>query len=103
MEYARSIAVNGVVMFEAYYLLCSRYLHASIFRRQFFNGIMPSLIAIGLVAVLQLLFTYFPLSQRIFEVAGLQLQDWLILLVVSAMIVPVVELEKFLLQKWHRR
>jgi calcium-translocating P-type ATPase len=102
LEYARSIAVNALVMFEAWYLLCSRYLQTSIFRRQFFNGLLPSLIAIGLVAILQLLFTWLPLSQRIFGVEGLQMVDCLILLGASAIIVPVMELEKYLVRRWQR-
>lgn len=98
LEYARSMAVNALVMFEAFYLLSSRYLHAGIFRRDFFNGAAPVFIAIGTVLLLQVLFTYLPLSQRIFLIAPLTLHDWLILLAASALIIPLVETEKWLLR-----
>lgn len=102
LEYARCMAVNALVMFEAYYLLCSRYLYASLWQRGFFEGLLPAALAITLVMLMQLLFTYLPLSQGIFAVQGLLWHDWLLVLAAAALIVPVVELEKFLLRRWGR-
>ncbi|MCP5325314.1 MAG: HAD-IC family P-type ATPase [Oceanospirillaceae bacterium] len=103
LEYTRSMAVNGLVMFEAAFLLCSRYLHASILQRGFMLGLWPAAIAIGLVFALQLLFTYLPVSQAVFQVQGLMLHDWLLVIAASALVIPVVETEKFLWRRWRRK
>lgn len=100
LEYARSMAVNALVMFEAFYLLCSRHLYSGIFRRAFLQGAAPVFIAITAVVLWQLLFTYLPLSQRIFAVAPLHLHDWLVLLASSAVIIPLVEIEKWLRRRY---
>lgn len=102
LEYARSMAVNALVMFEAFYLLCSRYLYASLWQRSFLQGIWPSALAITLVVVMQLAFTYLPLSQGIFQVQGLLWHDWLLVLAGAALIVPVMEAEKYLLRRMRR-
>ncbi len=96
IEYARSVAINSLVAFEAFYLISSRFLYQSIFRRETLKGAQPALIAIALVIGAQILFTYLPWSQGIFEVEGLQLRDWLIIIPIASSIIFIVELDKYI-------
>ncbi|MDO9316962.1 MAG: HAD-IC family P-type ATPase [Gammaproteobacteria bacterium] len=96
IDYARTVAVNTMVMIEGLYLLSSRFFTQSIFHRDIFRGIGPVLISIGLVILVQLLFTYLPLSQRIFAVSALTLQDWGLILLASSVVLMVVEADKAL-------
>ena len=60
------------------------------------------LIAIALVIVLQLLFTYAPLMQRLFHTAALGWDTWLYILVVAFSVFILVELEKLLIRTVNR-
>ncbi|MES3008675.1 MAG: HAD-IC family P-type ATPase [Pseudomonadota bacterium] len=103
IEYARTVAVNTMVMIEAFYLLSSRFFAQTIFHRDILKGIGPVLISIGLVILGQLLFTYLPLSQRIFAVSALTLQDWGLVLLAASVVLMVVEADKALSGVWQRR
>ena len=96
IEYARSVAINSLVAFEAFYLITSRFLHQSVFRRETLQGAQPALITIALVIVAQILFTYLPWSQRIFEVEGLHLRDWLLIIPIASSIIFIVEVDKYI-------
>ena len=103
IDYARTVAVNTMVMIEALYLLSSRYFTQTIFHRDILRGIGPVLISLGLVIVVQLLFTYLPLSQRIFAVSALTLQDWGLILLASSVVLMVVEADKALSGVLHKK
>jgi len=94
VELARSVAVNALVLFEIFYLLSARSFSDSIWQPRYWQGIRPSFIAIALVLVFQLGFTYLPISQTIFEVAPLGVDHWLLMLVVTSPILLLVEIEK---------
>ncbi|GMG86637.1 cation-transporting P-type ATPase [Biformimicrobium ophioploci] len=96
LELARSVAVNALVMVEAVYLLSCRHLTASIFRRDFFRGALPAFLAIAIVALFQLGFTYLPVSQQLFGLEALHLQHWIAILLACLPLVLAVELEKWL-------
>ncbi len=96
IDYARTVAVNTMVMIEALYLLSSRFFAQTIFHRNILNGIGPVLISIALVVLMQLLFTYLPISQRIFAVSALTLQDWGLIVLASSVVLMVVEADKAL-------
>jgi len=96
IEYARSVAINSLVAFEAFYLITSRFLYQSVFRRETLKGALPALITIVLVIVAQLLFTYLPWFQQIFEVEGLQLHDWLLIIPIASSIIFIVEVDKYI-------
>ncbi len=103
IDYARTVAVNTMVMIEALYLLSSRFFAQTIFHRDILKGIRPVLISIALVMLGQLLFTYLPLSQRIFAVSALTLQDWGLILLASSVVLIVVEADKALSGIIHRK
>lgn len=103
IEQARAIAVNALVIFECFYLLTARTFYDSIWQPRYWQGIGPSLLAIILVVIFQLLFTYLPLSQTIFAVAAIGLEDWLIIALATSPILLLVELEKVIARRVQTR
>jgi magnesium-transporting ATPase (P-type) len=58
IEHARTVAVNTLVMFEIFYLFNSRYITKSVFNRAGLTGNRYVLIAISVLVIFQLGFTY---------------------------------------------
>ncbi|CAM3022660.1 cation-transporting P-type ATPase [Legionella pneumophila] len=73
IEMARTMAVNTLVLLEIVYLFSSRYIHGPSLTWKGMQGTKPVLVAIGLVAFLQLNFTYMPFMQEIFKTESLNL------------------------------
>lgn len=94
LELARSVAVNTMVMIEAFYLLSCRFLYRSLFQARVWSGSRPVLVSIVLVLLAQLAFTYTPFFQQVFAVAPLAAQDWLRVLLAASVVVLVVEIDK---------
>ncbi|MCE8015274.1 HAD-IC family P-type ATPase [Halomonas sp. MCCC 1A17488] len=96
---ARAGAVNALVMGSAAYLINSRYLLRSNLSWQGLFGSRPVWIAIGLVLLLQLAWTYLPFMQAVFDSAALDLRHWLLVIGCGVALFLVVELEKWLLRR----
>ncbi|HAU0818081.1 TPA: cation-transporting P-type ATPase [Legionella pneumophila] len=73
IETARTMTVNTLVLLEIFYLFSSRYIHGPSLTWKGMQGTKPVLVAIGLVAFLQLNFTYMPFMQEIFKTESLNL------------------------------
>ncbi len=101
LELARAGAVNMLVMGEIAYLLNSRFLVGRSLSRQGLFGSRPVLIAIGLVVLIQLAWTYLPFTQALFEAEGLGLLHWGLILGAGLGLFLAVELEKWLLRRFH--
>ena len=99
IEYARTVAVNTLVMFEMFYLFNARYITASVFNWQGLTGNRYALIAIGLLLIFQLGFTYLSPMQALFGTAGIDAIAWLHIIVVSSSVLFLVELEKFVIRR----
>ncbi len=95
IEHARTVAVNTLVMFEIFYLFNSRYVTASVFKRGGLSGNPYVLIAIGLLLIFQLGFTYLAPLQSLFGTAAIDLTIWLRILFISSSVLFLVELEKY--------
>jgi magnesium-transporting ATPase (P-type) len=94
-ELARTVAVNTLVMIEIAYLFNTRHLRDPVISRAGLLGSRPILIAIGIVLGLQLLFTYAPPLQVLFDTRPISLVSWCLILLVAAAALLVVELEKW--------
>ena len=95
---ARTIAVNMLVLFEVVYLLnCRRTLAPAVTVEGLF-GSRAVLLAIALVLVLQVLFTYAAPMQLLFESAALAWTEWLWMALAALLVFALVELEK----AWQR-
>jgi len=99
IEHSRTVAVNTLVMFEIFYLFNARYLSASVFNRQGLTGNRYVLIAIAVLLVLQMGFTYLAPMQVLFGTSGLDLATWGSIVLVSSSVLFLVELEKALMRR----
>jgi magnesium-transporting ATPase (P-type) len=97
-ELARAVAVNALVIGQVFYLLNSRYKLDSSLSLKAHLGNKYLLIGIGAVVVLQLLFTYAPPFQTLFETAALPLWVWPWLVLGGLLFFLVVEAEKLIIR-----
>lgn len=103
IEQARTVAVNTLVMFEIFYLFSSRYIFASVFNREGFTGNRYVLIAISILIIFQLAFTYLEVMQSLFGTTAIDFIIWLRILFVSSSVLFLVELEKYFLRRINRK
>jgi magnesium-transporting ATPase (P-type) len=100
IEHARTVAVNTLVLFEIFYLFNSRYITASVLNWAGLTGNRYVLIAIGLLIIFQLGFTYLVPMQSLFGTTAIDFNIWLRILLVSSSVLFLVELEKYFVR--HR-
>jgi Ca2+-transporting ATPase len=91
---AQTIAVTFVIFFQIFYMIHCRSLKDNILKIGLFSN-ATVFWGIGVVLVLQALFIYLPLLQRVFKTAPLSLTDLGITLAASFAIFPVISLEKW--------
>ena len=102
IERARTVAVNTLVMFEIFYLFNSRYITDSVFNWAGLTGNRYVLIAIGILIIFQLGFTYLAPMQSLFGTAAIDFSVWLRILVVASSVLFLVELEKYFVRHMDR-
>ena len=102
VEHARTVAVNTLVMFEIFYLFNSRYISASIFNWEGFIGNRYVLVAVAILIIFQLGFTYLAPMQTLFGTAAIGLSTWLIIILVASSVLFLVELEKFIVRRKYQ-
>jgi len=100
IEYARTVAVNTLVMFEIFYLFNSRYIYAPVLNTRGLLGNRHALIATGLLVMFQMAFTYLSPIQTLFGTIGLDWTTWLIIVIVASTVLFLVELEKFVVRRF---
>lgn len=98
IAYARTVSVNTLVMFEVFYLFNTRYIIAPVWRLRDFTGNRMILLAIALIVILQLLFTYSTPMQALFHTVALDLNTWLHILLVAFSLFILIECEKLLIR-----
>ena len=98
IETARTVSVNTLVVFEAYYLLNTRFFYDSVLSREGSLGNVYVPLAIGVVLAMQMLFTYTESMQTLFATTGIDGWAWLRIGSVGALIFFVIESEKYLLR-----
>ena len=94
---ARTIAVNALVAFEAFYLLSCRSLLRPMLGPHALRGNRYVPLTIGMLVILQIAFTYTPWAHFLFSTAALAYGHWLGALAVALSVVVLVEAEKWLL------
>ena len=94
IETARTIAVNMLVVFEAFYLLNARSFYGSVLSRNglFGNPYVP--LTIGMVLGMQGFFTYTEVMQTLFHTTAIDGLAWLRIIGIGAVIYLLVEVEK---------
>ncbi|MEF3366814.1 HAD-IC family P-type ATPase [Methylocystis sp. 9N] len=94
LESARTVAVNTLVACEAAYLFNARFLSEPSLSVKGFFGSRAVLISIAIVVVLQAIFTYLPFMQTLFQTRPLDAEIWGHILIASALLFFLVEIEK---------
>jgi len=100
---ARTIAVNALVTAEAFYLFNCRFVWRSSMGMRSFRGNNAVLIAVGILVVLQLSFTYLPIMNTWFGTAPITALDWLWCILLGMAVFSVVEAEKWFGRRRLRR
>ena len=99
LEVARTVAVNTLVIAEVFYLFNARFLTSGSLSRAGFLGNRYALLAVAVVLVFQLMFTYLPLMQTFFGTAAIGWREWLHILAFGLLLFLLVELEKTVLRR----
>ncbi len=95
---ARTVAVNVFIMVELFYLFNCRSLSKSVFAPGFFSN--PWVFGgSAVMIVLQLLFTYLPVMNTVFQSAPIGMGAWARILVVAVLAMVVVDMEKRLVRR----
>lgn len=100
LEFARTIAVNALVMGEIAYLLNARFFYAPSWTLDGLFSNKVVLLAIGSCLALQLLFIYAPFMNRLFDTEPLNVTAWLYCLGVGLAVFVLVEFEKLAVRSW---
>ena len=98
-DYARTVAVNTLVLFEIFYLLNVRSIKESGLTLETFIGNKVAVAAIVTVIVGQLFFTYFPWFQDLFSTEGVSMFHWLLIAAVTLFAYFLVEGEKWFIRR----
>jgi len=101
-EVARTVAVNVFVMVEMFYLFNCRSLTKSVFEVGFFSN--PWIFGgVGIMLVLQLLFTYVPAMNTAFQSAPIGIESWVRIVATGSLVTVVVAIEKAIVRRRARR
>ncbi len=99
IEHARTVAVNTLVMFEIFYLFNSRKIESSIFSFEGIFGNRYAWLAVIMLLVFQLAFTYLDAMHTLFGTVPISLDNWLLITLVAFSVLPLVEIEKWVMRK----
>jgi magnesium-transporting ATPase (P-type) len=99
LEFARTAAVNMLVMGQIVYLFNCRRLTGSVLSREGFLGNRTALKAIAVLVVLQLAMTHLPFKQGLFGTDHLDAETWLRVVLAGVFVLLAVEAEKMF---WRR-
>ncbi len=103
LERARTIAVNTLVAGQLFYLFNSRYIVRRSLSVKGLFGSRLALLAVAILVILQLGFTYLGPVQNLFGTAGLSMIDWVCVILAGLAVFLLVELEKTILRRSARK
>ncbi|WP_448581613.1 HAD-IC family P-type ATPase [Thermaurantiacus sp.] len=94
LAHARTLVVNTIVCMEIFYLFAMRFTHTTGLSVRGLLGTPAVLIAVGLVTLAQLLFTYWPPLQQIFTTEPLAFRELAMVVAVGFLLLLAAEAEK---------
>ena len=100
VDTARTMVVNTIVVLEIFYLFNVRYLHSTSFTWQGALGTLPVLLAIAIVVIAQLAFTYLPVMQELFASKPVSLTDGALIIAVGILAMIILEVEKHVMRRF---
>jgi magnesium-transporting ATPase (P-type) len=102
LELARSVAVNTLVIAQAFYLFNSRFLHATSLNLMLLVSNRKAWIAIAALALFQLGFIYLPFMNHWFGTVPLAPAQWLTPLTIGFAVFIIIEVEKAALKRFRQ-
>ncbi|OMG56136.1 carbonate dehydratase [Azonexus hydrophilus] len=99
LDLARTMAVNTLVVAQAFYLFNARFLTTSSLRLDLMFTNPAVWLAVGVLLLLQLGFVYLPFMNSAFAATPLELRHWLISLAIGFAVFLIMETEKCWLAK----
>ncbi|AZN29329.1 cation-transporting P-type ATPase [Flaviflexus salsibiostraticola] len=102
VDYARTVAVNTLVVGQIFYLLASRFTRTSSIRRELITTNPLSWVSIGVMILLQIGFVHLPVMQTAFSSQSVGWVGWLVPIGVGIAVFLVVEIEKALTRSGGR-
>ncbi len=93
LDQARTVAVNAFVIMELFYLFNCRSLSKSVFQLGFFSN-MWVFAGVSAMLLLQVVYTYLPLMNHLFQSSAIGIGSWIRILIAGAVAYLVVEAEK---------
>jgi len=96
---ARTVAINTLVAGQAFYLLNLRLIDQPVLRGWILFRSRAMWVAIGVLIVLQLGFTYLPILQTLFGTTAIGWQDWARILLFGLALFLVIEVEKSVIRR----
>lgn len=100
-EYARTVAVNSLVVIQCFYLVNARRLTAPSLGLGFLLGNRVALLVTGILLLLQAAFTYLPFMNALFGTAPLDWQAWARIAAAAFGAFWLVEIEKWAIRRWN--
>lgn len=102
LDTARTMTVNTLVVMEIFYLFSVRYIHGSSLTLRGLMGTRAVLWAVGIVTVLQLMFTYAPFMETFFQSRPLSIPQSLQVVLFGIGVLFLLEIEKVLARSWQK-
>ena len=99
LDKAQTVVATTIVVCQMFYLLNCRYLRASSLTVRIFYGNKVMYIAMGILAVLQLMFVYVPWFQDIFGTASLRTREWILIFAMGLATFLIIEMDKAI-ERW---
>lgn len=96
LEEARTYAVNTLVVMEVFYLFSVRYLRAPSLTLKGILGTRAVLVAVAVVVTLQLIFTYAPFMEALFDTRPVDFIHGAEIIGVGVALFAILEIEKWL-------
>lgn len=103
VERARTMVVNMLVVAEIAYLFNVRFLHMRSFTLRGAMGTKPVLVALGVAILAQVLFTYLPLLQSLFDTRALTILEGGVIVATGVVLFALQEGEKLLARQFAKR
>ncbi len=98
LEVARTMVVNTLVVLEIFYLFSVRYLHMTSFTLTGVKGTRAVLVALAVVVLGQVAFTYLPVMNAIFGSRPLTVGEGIVIVALGAATFVLLEVEKHFLR-----
>ncbi|EHJ91790.1 Cation-transporting ATPase pma1 [Vreelandella boliviensis LC1] len=96
---SRTLVVNTIVMLQVFYLFNVRYLHKTSFSWRGVLGTPAVLIAVSVVFIAQLAFTYLPVMHSLFDTRPVGVVDGVLIVSIGIAMMVVLEVEKALVRR----